>query len=73
VDPSAKLVGPVRVCAGATIGPGITVGPNVVVGVGAQVFRSLANTIVWADALVVGGDMVLPNAESFGNGQVITP
>jgi mannose-1-phosphate guanylyltransferase len=68
VDATAKLVGPVRVCAGATIGPGITVGPNVVVGKHARVERSIENAVVWADAVVDEN----ANAESFGNGSVIS-
>ena len=52
VHPAAKLVGPVRICAGAEIGP-VTVGPHVVVGEGARVERDLANAIVWADGTIV--------------------
>jgi NDP-sugar pyrophosphorylase family protein len=51
VDPSARIVEPVRICAGATVGP-VTIGPNTVIGEGAQVTVSLAETIVWAGATV---------------------
>ena len=52
VHPAAKLVGPVRICAGAEVGP-VTLGPHVVVGEGARVDRDLARAIVWADGTVV--------------------
>lgn len=52
VHANAKLVGPVRICAGAEIGP-VTLGPHVVVGEGARVDRDLARAIVWADGTIV--------------------
>ena len=52
IDPTATIVEPVKICAGATIGPGITIGPHTVVGAGATVRVSLADTVVWAGATV---------------------
>ncbi len=49
VDPKARIVEPVRICAGATIGA-VTVGPFAVVGEGARVERDIARTVVWAGA-----------------------
>jgi len=49
IDPRAKLVEPVRICAGASIGA-VTVGPFAVVGRGARVERSIERTVVWAGA-----------------------
>lgn len=49
VHPRAEIVGPVRICAGAEIGP-VTVGPYAVVGEGARVQRSIEHAIVWAGA-----------------------
>jgi NDP-sugar pyrophosphorylase family protein len=56
IDPSAQLassariVEPVRICAGAVIGADVTVGPYAVVGEGARVERSIDRTVVWAGA-----------------------
>ncbi len=49
IDPRAKVVEPVRICAGATVGA-VTVGPYAVVGEGARVERDITRTIVWAGA-----------------------
>lgn len=49
IDPAATIVEPVRICAGASIGP-VTVGPFAVVGEAARVERDLAHTVVWAGA-----------------------
>ena len=49
VHPKATIVEPVRICAGATIGP-VTVGPYAVVGEGARVERDITRTVVWAGA-----------------------
>lgn len=72
VDPTAKIIEPVRIAANAFVGPGISVGPNVVVGPGAHVHRSLRNAVVWSDAVLPAGDIVLAGVETFSNGQVIT-
>jgi mannose-1-phosphate guanylyltransferase len=49
IDPRAKLVEPVRICARAVIGA-VTVGPHAVVGEGATVERDVTRTVVWAGA-----------------------
>jgi NDP-sugar pyrophosphorylase family protein len=49
VDPKARIVEPVRICAGATIGA-VTVGPYAVIGEGARVERDITRTVVWAGA-----------------------
>lgn len=55
IDPTAKIssratiVEPVRICAGAVIGPGVTVGPYAVVGKNARVERSITREVVWAN------------------------
>jgi NDP-sugar pyrophosphorylase family protein len=49
VDPKARIVEPVRICAGATIGA-VTVGPFAVVGEAARVERDITRTVVWAGA-----------------------
>jgi NDP-sugar pyrophosphorylase family protein len=67
IDPSATVVEPVRICAGAVVGPGITVGPRVVVGPGARVTTSTTDTVVWAKASLPGGAV-----EVLGNGRVVT-
>ena len=51
IHPTATLVAPLHVAAGATIDAGVTVGPYAVVGAGAHVRRSLARTVVWAGAI----------------------
>jgi NDP-sugar pyrophosphorylase family protein len=53
IDPRATIVEPVRICAGAVIGP-VTVGPLAVVGAGARVERDIARTVVWAGATADG-------------------
>jgi len=57
IDPGATIVEPVRICAGASIGP-VRVGPFVVVGEGARVERPLERTVVW--------DGATANADSTG-------
>ena len=52
ISPSATIIDPVRICAGAVIGAGVTVGPYAVVGEGARVERSITRTVVWAGDLV---------------------
>lgn len=60
VDPTARIaasatvVEPVKIAAGATIGPRVTVGPNVVIGEGARIEASIADGVVWAGAVVRG-------------------
>ncbi len=51
IHPDAVVVEPVRICAGATIGP-VTVGPDAVVGERAVIRASIARTVVWAGAVV---------------------
>ncbi len=51
IHPTATLVAPLHVGAGAVIGPAVTVGPYAVVGAGAHVTRSLAHTVVWDGAV----------------------
>ena len=52
IHPSATIVGPVHIGQGAVIGEGVTVGPDAVVGDKARVHASIANAVVWANALV---------------------
>jgi mannose-1-phosphate guanylyltransferase len=52
IHPSATIAEPVKIGAGAVIGAGVTVGPCAVVGDGATVRASIANTVVWAGAVV---------------------
>lgn len=62
IHPSATLVAPLHVGAGAEIGAGLTVGPYAVVGAGAHVTRSLAHCVVWAGATAdaaTAGDAVV--------------
>jgi NDP-sugar pyrophosphorylase family protein len=49
VDPKATIVEPVRICAGAVVGPH-TVGPFAVIGEGARVERDISHAVVWAGA-----------------------
>lgn len=52
LDPRATIVPPVRICAGAVVGPH-TVGPHAVVGANARVDQNLANALLWADGTLV--------------------
>jgi len=52
IHPTATIVEPVKIGARAVIGAGATIGPNAVVGDGAVVRVSLADTVVWAGAVV---------------------
>jgi NDP-sugar pyrophosphorylase family protein len=52
VHPDARIVEPVRIGAGAVIGP-VTIGPDVVVGDGAVVRESLARAVVWPSGVIV--------------------
>jgi NDP-sugar pyrophosphorylase family protein len=52
IHPTATIVEPVKVGARAVIGAGVALGPNAIVGERAVVRVSLANTIVWAGAVV---------------------
>ena len=51
IHPSARLVGPVAIGAGARSDGDLTVGPYAVVGAGARVARSIAQTVVWDGAV----------------------
>jgi mannose-1-phosphate guanylyltransferase len=53
VHPTATIIDPVKIGAGAVIDAGITVGPDVVVGDGAHVTQSLTRTVVWSEGTVV--------------------
>jgi mannose-1-phosphate guanylyltransferase len=50
IHPTAAIVGPVRIGAGAVIAANVTVGPYAVVGAGARIDRSIARTVVWDGA-----------------------
>jgi NDP-sugar pyrophosphorylase family protein len=52
LHPSATILPPVKIGAGAVVGAGVTIGPNAVLGDGAIVRASIANTVVWAGAVV---------------------
>jgi len=52
IHPTATITGPVKIGAGAVVGAGVTVGPNAILGDGAIVRASVANTVVWAGAVV---------------------
>lgn len=56
VHPSANIIEPVRVAAGATIGAGAIIGPDVVIGRGATVSpeSTLQSTVVWPGATASG-------------------
>ncbi|HEY0482194.1 MAG TPA: NDP-sugar synthase [Kofleriaceae bacterium] len=56
IHPDVTIVEPVKIGAEAVVGPGPagapTIGPNAVIGDGAIVRASIANTVVWAGAVV---------------------
>jgi len=52
IHPSATIAWPVKIGAGAVVGAGVTIGPNAILGDGAIVRASVANTVVWAGAVV---------------------
>ncbi|MDB4964297.1 MAG: Nucleotidyl transferase [Myxococcales bacterium] len=56
IDPSATIIQPVKIGTRAVIAAGVTVGPYAVVGDGARVERSIARTVVWANATASAGD-----------------
>ncbi len=53
IHPDAMVIGPVKIGAGARIGP-VAIGPNAVIGDGAIVDGAVANAVVWAGARVTG-------------------
>jgi len=56
IHPSARLVGPIAVGAGACIDAEVTVGPYAVVGAGARVARSVERTVIWDGATADAGN-----------------
>jgi mannose-1-phosphate guanylyltransferase len=52
IHPTATIIEPVKIGARAVIGAGVVIGPNAVVGDSAVVRVSLADTVVWAGAVV---------------------
>ncbi len=56
IHPSATIIEPVKIGAGAAIGVAVTVGPNAVIGDGAVVLAAVANTVVWAGATVTAAN-----------------
>jgi mannose-1-phosphate guanylyltransferase len=56
LDPTARVVMPVRIAAGAVIEAGATVGPDAVIGAGARVRRGarVERSVVWGGAVVEG-------------------
>jgi NDP-sugar pyrophosphorylase family protein len=52
IHPGATIIAPVKIGVGAVVGAGATVGPNAILGDGAIVRASIANTVVWAGAVV---------------------
>ncbi len=67
IHPTAILVGPLHIGAGAVVGANVVLGPHTIVGAGAEVLRSLARTVVWA------GTVVREQAgERFANGSVVS-
>jgi len=52
IHPTATIVEPVKIGTRAVIGADVTLGPNAIVGDSAVVRVSLANTVVWAGAVV---------------------
>jgi NDP-sugar pyrophosphorylase family protein len=52
IHPSATIVAPVKIGAGAVVGADVTIGPNAILGEGAIVRTSIANTVVFAHAVV---------------------
>ena len=52
IHPSATILPPVKIGAGAVVGAGVTIGPHAILGDGAIARASIANTVVWAGAVV---------------------
>jgi NDP-sugar pyrophosphorylase family protein len=52
LHPTATIVEPVKICAGARVAANVTIGPFTVIGEGATIATSLANTVVWSGATV---------------------
>jgi NDP-sugar pyrophosphorylase family protein len=52
IHPTATLVEPLKIGAGAEIGADVTVGPHAIIGDGAIIRASVARTVVWANAVV---------------------
>lgn len=52
IHPGVRIVEPVKIGAGVVVGAGVTIGPNAIIGDGAVVRASIANTVVWAGAVV---------------------
>lgn len=52
IHPGATIAPPVKIGTAAVVGAGVTIGPNAIVGDGAIVRTSIANTVVFAGAVV---------------------
>jgi NDP-sugar pyrophosphorylase family protein len=52
IHPSAVIIEPVKIGAGAVVGAGATIGPDAIIGDGAVVRASIAGTVVFAGAVV---------------------
>jgi NDP-sugar pyrophosphorylase family protein len=52
IHPTTTIVEPIKIGTGAIIGPDLTIGPNAIIGDGAIVRAPIANTVVWAGAVV---------------------
>lgn len=52
IHPDATIIEPVKIGTGTIVGAGVTIGPNAIIGDGAIVRASIANTVVWAGAVV---------------------
>lgn len=83
IDPTAVLVGPLMLAAGATVGPGAHIGPYVVLGAGASVGSDarLDDSVVgrrtsvgegsWLTSTITGEDAVVGAGVRIPNGAVL--
>jgi NDP-sugar pyrophosphorylase family protein len=56
IDPRAKIVEPVRICAGAAVVGPVTVGPLSIVGPNARIERDFVRSVAWANATANAGN-----------------